>query len=561
MIMDTIIPDVDVEALPFHEALFPAAISKGVSGGPRFNTGIVCVSSGNEQRTQNWADPVYAFNVTHAVKSQAQLNMLIAFFRLRKGKATGFRFRDFTDYKITGGWLMTGDAATNMNGLQIAKYYIDINTAYYTKRIIKKPVAGTVVLYLDGVVAGAQYYTVDYTTGKITADYIPTVGEIISIDCEFDVPVRFDIDEMPASIDDWDSYSWSGITLNEVKLADPSAGSGNTNTGVLLFLEQRTVEIESDGYYEEIQQFWLVTRSFTSSLTTEVQITPPYSSPTDYPYQVTFFVAEGNDYFILWSGEILEHNGVRTNVEADAYYQVVQDAKIENGEVAWWVLIQGTGYYNNSTQHRPWVVKLLCFHNTQLFRTVDYSAQMDALALPGYVATLTNISPQRWTNTIYLTGDQYNDYSAADIVIRQGYWMRSLLGEWLYVRNKIRNSQTGEYTESSINAFPTKTRTLVNDITITQVFKARSDGWGGEWIYTEYGIEIGQSTFAVPDGNTGYNSGCTVFGSGNGKAWAINPEDGTWELYTPGKNIQSGTFAPCLNRTAYLYTGTLPALR
>ena len=211
-------PEEDIVVLPFHEVQFPSDISVGTSGGPRFNTGIICTASGAEQRTQNWRNPTYAFNVTHAVRSQTQLNELISFFRARKGKTTGFRFKDWTDYKIVNGPLLRGNGSTNMNGLQITKYYIDIAPAYYTARKIKKPVIGTVKLYIDDVEIDPLNYSVNYTTGIITCDYVLPDQQLLTIDCEFDVPVRFDTDEMPASIDDWDSYSWSGITLVEVKL-------------------------------------------------------------------------------------------------------------------------------------------------------------------------------------------------------------------------------------------------------------------------------------------------------------------------------------------------------
>ena len=41
-------------------------------------------------------------DVASALKKQAQIDELIAFFRARRGKAYGFRFKDWTDYKATG---------------------------------------------------------------------------------------------------------------------------------------------------------------------------------------------------------------------------------------------------------------------------------------------------------------------------------------------------------------------------------------------------------------------------------------------------------------------------
>jgi uncharacterized protein (TIGR02217 family) len=45
------------------------------------------------------------------LKKQAQIDELVAFFRARRGKAYGFRFKDWTDHKATGQLLGTGDDA------------------------------------------------------------------------------------------------------------------------------------------------------------------------------------------------------------------------------------------------------------------------------------------------------------------------------------------------------------------------------------------------------------------------------------------------------------------
>jgi uncharacterized protein (TIGR02217 family) len=46
---------------------------------------------------------------------------LIAFFQARRGKAYGFRFKDWTDYKATGQLLGTGDDAQTQ--FQRVKHY------------------------------------------------------------------------------------------------------------------------------------------------------------------------------------------------------------------------------------------------------------------------------------------------------------------------------------------------------------------------------------------------------------------------------------------------------
>ena len=70
----------------FHEVQFPCDISYGSSGGPEFSTDVVITHSGYEQRNINWSEARARYNVTHGVKTQSQLDVLIAFFRARCGR-------------------------------------------------------------------------------------------------------------------------------------------------------------------------------------------------------------------------------------------------------------------------------------------------------------------------------------------------------------------------------------------------------------------------------------------------------------------------------------------
>jgi len=83
--------------------------------------------------------------------------------------------------------------------------------------MIKKPVHGTVKIYLNG--KEESEYSVNYSTGEITFMEPPVKDAIITASFEFDVPVRFDTDYLNASIDNYGSSSWSNIPLVEVKFS------------------------------------------------------------------------------------------------------------------------------------------------------------------------------------------------------------------------------------------------------------------------------------------------------------------------------------------------------
>ena len=199
--------------MAFIEVRFPTDIAYGSAGGPEYSTDIVITHGGYEQRNINWSQARARYNVAHGVKTQSQLDALIAFFRARKGRADGFRFKDWTDYQVTGQTLGTGDGTTKI--FQLIKTYISGSTS--ETRTITKPVAGTVNVYLNGVLQ-ISGYTLDTTTGKIMFTSAPGVGVTISADFQFDVPVRFDTDRLAATIDSYGSNSWHEIHLIEIRV-------------------------------------------------------------------------------------------------------------------------------------------------------------------------------------------------------------------------------------------------------------------------------------------------------------------------------------------------------
>lgn len=200
--------------MAFVEVRFPTDIAYGSSGGPEYSTDVVITQSGYEQRNANWSQARAKYNVAHGVKTQAQLDTLIAFFRARKGRADGFRFKDWTDYQAIGQSMGTGDGTTTV--FQLQKHYLS-GSATET-RTITKPITGTVSIYLDGVLQIPDNYTLNTTNGQITFDIAPANGVNVTADFEFDVPVRFDTDRLSASLDTYGSHSWNDIPIVEIRI-------------------------------------------------------------------------------------------------------------------------------------------------------------------------------------------------------------------------------------------------------------------------------------------------------------------------------------------------------
>ncbi|SHJ12692.1 DUF2460 domain-containing protein [Propionispora hippei] len=198
----------------FHEVQFPPDISYGVTGGPEYSTDVVITGSGYEQRNINWSQARCKYQAAHGVKNEDQMRRLLAFFRARRGKAYGFRFKDWLDFRGKGEYIGTGDGKKTT--FQLSKTYID-DGGYTDVRKIRKPVVETVKVYLAGIEQQANW-SVNFTNGVITFVSAPAQDAVITADFEFDVPVRFDTDHCPQSIKDWNIYGWDNIPLIEIRV-------------------------------------------------------------------------------------------------------------------------------------------------------------------------------------------------------------------------------------------------------------------------------------------------------------------------------------------------------
>ena len=197
----------------FHEVQFPPKIAYGASGGAEFNTSITTTFAGFEQRNINWQKARGRWDVSTGLKSKTDMDVLQAFFHARFGKAYGFRFKDWSDYQGVGQTLGTGNGS--LTAFQLMKNYT--SGAYGYSREIKKPVSGTVKIYLNSVLQSAGV-SVDYTTGVVTFSVAPGAGVLVSADFEFDVPARFDTDTLTIRAEGPGFFVWDAIPIVEIRL-------------------------------------------------------------------------------------------------------------------------------------------------------------------------------------------------------------------------------------------------------------------------------------------------------------------------------------------------------
>lgn len=196
----------------FIEERFPEDISSGAKGGPMYNTNISASVNGFETRQIRWQQALSKYDVSHAIKSSEQMEKLISFFRVCKGKALGFRFKDPIDNYVYKQVIGIGDGKKQQ--WQLIKEYSCENEKI--SREIYKPVPNSEAIRING--KSTKNYTLDYTTGLIKFNKPLAKGEVIEADFSFDVPVRFNMDYLVTTIESYGVYSWYEIPLIEIRL-------------------------------------------------------------------------------------------------------------------------------------------------------------------------------------------------------------------------------------------------------------------------------------------------------------------------------------------------------
>lgn len=209
----------------FHDVRFPLDIALGAVGGPMRQTEIVSLVSGFEKRNTKWADAKRTYNAGFGVKSLDDLYLVLEFFEARKGRLFSFRFRDPLDFKSCSPLatpakedqiIGTGNGQTQ--SFRLIKKYSD--SAGETVREITKVVESTLLVAVDSnqMSAGTDYqYDSVNGTIEFTPSSIPQSGQIVSAGYEFDIPARFDTDELSISLAAFQAGDVPSIPIVEVK--------------------------------------------------------------------------------------------------------------------------------------------------------------------------------------------------------------------------------------------------------------------------------------------------------------------------------------------------------
>lgn len=202
--------------MAFDEVRLPIEVERGASGGPGFLTNINLLSSGREQRNSLWEYDRGRWDVGYGVQDREDALAVRNFFVARLGRARGFRFRDWSNYQALTQQPTSEEADGSEIEFQLHYRYLDVGGFYYEKPIYK-PVPSTIRVYVDGAEVTTGW-SVDQTTGRLSFLSAPEYGSDVTWTGDFDLPVRFDTDQLEAVITTKAVISFPSLPIVELKL-------------------------------------------------------------------------------------------------------------------------------------------------------------------------------------------------------------------------------------------------------------------------------------------------------------------------------------------------------
>lgn len=194
--------------MAFIDARLLECVADGFEGKKTYATRIHPLRSGHEARNKARSNGRWTFYAVAGSLDPEDWPLILDAFDAVQGSGDSFRFHNPLDGSVVGQSL--GDAPAGSTPVQLVK---SSTFATVTRtRNITKPVAGSVTVYQTGVAKAGTYSTL---TGLFTPSTAWTEGEPLTADFEWDVPVRFEADELAPTYED---FSAIGVPLNLIEV-------------------------------------------------------------------------------------------------------------------------------------------------------------------------------------------------------------------------------------------------------------------------------------------------------------------------------------------------------
>lgn len=178
--------------LPIQIAQVPGF---GFQGGPNFSTDIKALASGREKRNGDWLTARHKYSAPFQNITNEAYLAIKEVFLITRGRLHTFLFRDWADFQASNEQFAVADGTTVVYQL---KKVSQIGAGSYTRIITKPDTDFGVTIRVDGVVTGAAVSSSD---GTVTFASPPAADAVLTWTGQFFVPVRFDNDGLPFSLD------------------------------------------------------------------------------------------------------------------------------------------------------------------------------------------------------------------------------------------------------------------------------------------------------------------------------------------------------------------------
>lgn len=205
--------------MTFHDVQLPSDVEKGSGGGPEFNTIVLPLATGFEKRNIQWSQARAKYNIGYGIQTKANFTLVLDFFYARFGRAHSFRFKDWGDFEMARQVIGATDGSTAT--FQVFKRYTSGALDY--DRTIEKIVLDSESVWVNNVSitegGGAGEYALNDLTGVLTlgATLAAQSGTDVEVLCEFDVPVRFDVDKFDVTLETFDAGAIPNLPVIEVR--------------------------------------------------------------------------------------------------------------------------------------------------------------------------------------------------------------------------------------------------------------------------------------------------------------------------------------------------------
>ena len=183
----------------FDDIPYPLALGRDATITPEFSTSVAVTASGYERRNSLWSNARLRFDVGPGIRSEAELGVLIAFFRARRGAARGFRLRDPSDFSSknmvetpTANDQLLGTGNGIASEFPLLKRYGDGDAVQL--RRITRPRGDTLLISVGGTAVTSGWSLLPGGIVSFTAP--PASGAAVRAGFLFDVPVRFADDRL-----------------------------------------------------------------------------------------------------------------------------------------------------------------------------------------------------------------------------------------------------------------------------------------------------------------------------------------------------------------------------